>query len=410
MLGSPILDVAVGMAFIYLVLSLIASVVQEILASLVQSRPANLYNGIRSLLSGNTDLLTKLYSHGLIAGLYRDPDHDFGGKGGSTLTRLRGLLQPVLGVPLIGIGKENKLPTTDPLLLPAYIPSRTFALALIDLLNEQHTAGDAAMGPVAFRIQQKIEDPGTDQIEVTAYKAIQALALRSGGRLDAFQANLENWYNDGMDRVSGWYKKYTQNLLLVIGLLIAILFNVDSVRVARTLWFDRDARAGLVSAANDYLQKHPAAQTGESGAESASCGKSQESNPKNKAAGENQTPANPDPESSGPSAAAPAKAPDFQELECRLNGTVNTFNQVSGTLLLPLGWRHSFAEYGHALASAPQHTAWQILTALLGWIVTALALSLGAPFWFDILNRFMVVRNTVKPQEKSQTDKSKDHS
>ena len=52
MLGSPILDVAIGMAFIYLLLSLIASAIQELLSSLVVSRSANLYNGIRSLLSG----------------------------------------------------------------------------------------------------------------------------------------------------------------------------------------------------------------------------------------------------------------------------------------------------------------------------------------------------------------------
>jgi hypothetical protein len=44
----------------------------------------------------------------------------------------------------------------------------------------------------------------------------------------------------------------------------------------------------------------------------------------------------------------------------------------------------------------------------LGWIITSIALSLGAPFWFDTLNKFMVVRSTVKPQEKSQTDKTKD--
>ena len=43
-----------------------------------------------------------------------------------------------------------------------------------------------------------------------------------------------------------------------------------------------------------------------------------------------------------------------------------------------------------------------------GWLLTALALSLGAPFWFDLLNKFIVVRSTVKPKEKSQEDKSKD--
>jgi hypothetical protein len=46
--------------------------------------------------------------------------------------------------------------------------------------------------------------------------------------------------------------------------------------------------------------------------------------------------------------------------------------------------------------------------SLLGWIVTALAVSLGAPFWFDMLNKIMVVRATVKPHEKSPEESSED--
>ena len=49
-----------------------------------------------------------------------------------------------------------------------------------------------------------------------------------------------------------------------------------------------------------------------------------------------------------------------------------------------------------------------LLKAVIGWFVTAFAIMLGAPFWFDVLNRFMVVRSTVKPSEKSQSEASKD--
>ena len=44
----------------------------------------------------------------------------------------------------------------------------------------------------------------------------------------------------------------------------------------------------------------------------------------------------------------------------------------------------------------------------LGWLLTALAVSMGAPFWFDLLNKFIVIRSTVKPKEKSPEEKSKD--
>jgi len=42
-----------------------------------------------------------------------------------------------------------------------------------------------------------------------------------------------------------------------------------------------------------------------------------------------------------------------------------------------------------------------VVTHVPGWFLTALAISLGAPFWFDVLDKFMVIRGTVKPQEKS---------
>ena len=44
----------------------------------------------------------------------------------------------------------------------------------------------------------------------------------------------------------------------------------------------------------------------------------------------------------------------------------------------------------------------------LGWIITALAAAVGAPFWFDLLNKVMVIRSTVKPHEKSPEESSED--
>ena len=49
-----------------------------------------------------------------------------------------------------------------------------------------------------------------------------------------------------------------------------------------------------------------------------------------------------------------------------------------------------------------------LLLAIPGWIATALAVMLGAPFWFDVLNKFMVIRSTVKSYEKSSPEGSED--
>jgi hypothetical protein len=45
---------------------------------------------------------------------------------------------------------------------------------------------------------------------------------------------------------------------------------------------------------------------------------------------------------------------------------------------------------------------------ILGWLLTIFAVSLGAPFWFDVLNKFIVIRSTVKPREKSPEEGSED--
>ncbi len=358
MLGSPILDVAIGMAFIYLLLSLIASAIQELLSSLVESRSANLYNGIRSLLSGDTNLLNLLYSHGLIAGLYKNPAQDFAGLGHSSFSRLRLALQPVLGIARIPPPAGDE-PTSDPLLLPAYIPARTFAIALMDLLNESKAGGSDIMPSICKALQ-------TPTAEGKAYIALRALALRAGNDPEAFQTYLEDWYNDAMDRVSGWYKQHVQNIILIVAVLLSVTFNVDSVRVGRTLWIEPALRQTLNAAADVFVQHPPA------------------------------------PDASLPPSTSPGLPGQ------KLRSAVDAFNQVSADLDLPIGWHRTLPEYWNTLRRPSWDNLRSLLQAVLGWLITAFALSFGAPFWFDTLNRFMIVRGTIKPREKSTIEPSKD--
>ena len=359
MFGSVVLDVAIGMAFVYLLLSLIASVVQEMLAAFMQLRAANLERGLRSLFSGDSlsaemDLVDSLYDHGLVRGLYSDPVRD----SKKVPSRFRKTMDAVRlqARRLIGISPDKPLGiAANPLLLPSYIPSRTFALAMIDILNAKKEEGEAAMRSIANALAKHKNKAG---------QALLTLAIDARGDIKVFESNLEQWYNDAMDRVSGLYKRYTQRALIVLGLLLAIVFNVSSVRVARTFWLGRDARQTMVNAAGNYAKEHPTA------------GKEPE----------------------------PADAGKFRD---RLQSDVDAFNQVTTTALLPLGWKHPLHFYGNYFRVAPKDAALRAVTLLAGWLVTALAISFGAPFWFDTLNKFMVVRSTVKPQEKSKTEVGK---
>jgi len=87
---------------------------------------------------------------------------------------------------------------------------------------------------------------------------------------------------------------------------------------------------------------------------------------------------------------------------------VDVFSQVTTSSLLPLGWKHPWHSYEDYFRVAPKDAIFSALTILAGWVMTALAISFGAPFWFDLLNKFMVVRSTVKPHEKSPEEGSED--
>ncbi len=167
-----------------------------------------------------------------------------------------------------------------------------------------------------------------------------------------------------MDRVSGWYKQHVQNILLVVAILLSVAFNVDSIRVGRMLWIEPTLRQAITSAADAYISHPPSPQL------------------------------------------PPATSPDFPGQN--LQATVTAFNQVSGALNLPVGWHRTVPEYWLVLRTPSWSLFRTILQSLAGWMITAAALSFGAPFWFDTLNRFMIVRGTIKPREKSSVDPPKD--
>ncbi len=406
MFGSVVLDVAIGMAFVYLLLSLIASVVQEMLATFMQLRSANLLRGVRSLFSGDSlwgsDLVDSLYGHGLIRGLFADPEEDLKARqpvaagadtnvaqtaaanGDATQTwkpsyphrldRVRYWLRGWLGIK----PEKDVRSVSNQLLLPAYIPSRTFALALIDILNRDKATGDDMMQSIT----RLLGEHHWLYQENKAGEALYALAIHAKGDLKAFQKSLENWYGDSMDRASGWYKRYTQTILLFIGFGLAVAFNVSTVHVAQTLWFDRDTRAAMANAADQYAKAHPDPP-----------GVQQKNNP-----------------SSTPG-----------DLAKKLQESAEAFDTATSSALLPVGWKHSFGEYWSSILDSLSKFSWNkewwgpfdirllhALSVLAGWMMTAIAISLGAPFWFDMLNKIMVVRSTVKPQEKSQPEGSKD--
>jgi len=186
MFGSAILDTAIGLIFVFLVVSLIVSAANELLAALFRWRANNLFLGIRELLQdpSTTGLVSSFYGHPLI----------------QTLS-----------------AKGKK---------PSYIPSRTFALALLDIVSPVTPAGNRTLDDLKA---------GVEKLPTSLQVTFRVLLDEAGHNIEQLKTQLEIWFNSTMERVSGWYKRKTQVVQLALALLIVVLGNVDSIRIVRSL-------------------------------------------------------------------------------------------------------------------------------------------------------------------------------
>jgi hypothetical protein len=386
MFGSSIIDIAIGMVFIYLLLSLICSAANELIERYSRKRGTDLENGLKEMLRSD-DLVKRVYEHPLVYSLYSKPY-----------------------VP----GAKT---------LPSYIPARNFALALMDIAAPESikgAAGGSSTLPPRFNAEAIRAFISTNtNLPEPIKQALTTFTHASGNDAAKLRENVENWFDSSMDRVSGLYKRRSQLIVLLIGLALSILLNVDSIALVRTLSTDRAMRDSLVAAAQEYAKSNPTPTPTSSPSPNASPAASPKASnspsPKSSAAKPTTTGspvANSNSSSSGSTATSkPLPTPAVSGTPCVLADTpecrVKKNLEEIKKLGLPIGWTREVSDppdprqlYGISAQG------WAI--RILGWLVTALALSLGAPFWFDMLNKFIVVRSTVKPKEKSPEEASKD--
>ena len=65
-----------------------------------------------------------------------------------------------------------------------------------------------------------------------------ALYRTTSGEAKAFQHAAEQWFDDSMERVSGWYRCKVQLMLFVIATIVVVLLNADTLTTGRVLWRD----------------------------------------------------------------------------------------------------------------------------------------------------------------------------
>ncbi|MGC3964467.1 MAG: hypothetical protein QM803_14430 [Rhodocyclaceae bacterium] len=311
MFGSATLEVAAGLTIVFLVLSVACTAMREIIEAWMKMRAVTLERALREMFQDpdGRGLTREFFAHPLIFALYR---------GAYDPARLR----------------NGRMPANCN--LPSYIPSRSFALALLDIAARPTGQAPIEVSPEYLRTA--IASIGCASVRRVMLGACDA----SRGDLDGMRRYIETWYDTAMDRASGWYRRRTQGIIFALGLTMALVLNVDTLRVARTLYEQAAVRVALV----------------EDGARIADMLRNQ-----------------------------PASA------------------QIVGTLFersLPMGW--SARDFDGSTGDV----ALRLLLSIPGWLLTALSISLGAPFWFDVLNRVTVIRSTVKPHEKSPEEPSQD--
>jgi hypothetical protein len=267
---------------------------------------------------------------------------------------------------------------------PSYVPAHTFAMVLIDILGNSLQAptpseGGADSGGTDGK-EKKLDDI---KLSIAALpngdikRVLLTLMAAGDNQLSSFQRSLEAWFDDAMDRVSGWYKTRAQVVTVIVALGITIFANADTVKIAQTLFLSPVLRAAI---ARDVA-----------------------------VAGTRQTSEGPQ---EPPDLSAREKA-DLGEL-IGWSSEFQTFHfmKAEGKTQAEIESARNDDTFPGLDLIRDRGLLWRWLANvvpvhLLGWFLTGVAVSLGSPFWFDTLNRFMNIRAAgTAPNEKGQ-DRSK---
>ncbi len=272
-MSNVAIEVAIGLVFCYASISVISSSLYEAIASMFKLRARSLLQGVKALLNDPefTGLARDVYQHALV-----NPRSSGAGDGA---------VMPAVAMPGI---------------VPSYIEPRSFAIALIDAIQKV---------PEGFQhLRERIDALPDRQLRTL----LQGIWDRADGKIENVEAALARWFDAGMNRVSGVYKRRAQLFTFLLALMIAGLFNVDSFHLFKTLWIHPGAAASI-----------------------------------------------------GPGTA-----------------TEGAKKALDALFTLPVGWDHAPASVG------------AVSFLFCGWLVTAISVLFGAPFWFDLLQRLVNLRGT----------------
>ena len=327
---SLLLDVAIGLAVVFLLFSIAVSGINEWVAQASGRRGEFLRLGVMRLINDQA-VFYRVLHHPLIGSLYRE--------------------RAAQGKP------------------PSYIEPKNFAIAIADVLIARASGTPSAhREPYTLNVaalQAAIRSPVLASSPVST--ALAPILDRAQGDLEKALTDIEAWFNSGMDRVQGWYKGHANRALFGIGLIAAAAGNIDTIEIYHALNASGPLRAAMTAAAQNI----------------ASTGKVADISPQD-AQGRALSPDQIDSlrrETSSLLAAAPSTWPIGY-------ACLNVELQQSPTSA-GFGAAACAREFTTTL-KARSASAW--LVKLIGWALTAFAGTLGSTYWFQLLCKAIDIR------------------
>jgi len=258
---SAIIDLVIGLVFVFGVTAALSSAVTELIARFLGLRAAYLLTGLRELVDAGTvptvlgQALTdyqgmqKIMRHAPDAPVPPPPVTGalLGGPilGNQGMTGQMSGRSITLGTagPQTGNWLSRRISRCSQLRgLPSYIPAKSFAEAVIDLVVPD-AAGQTTMDVIKANVDAL---PDT----LSPFKpSLQALVKTAGNDISQFRTAVERWYDDHMSRVSGWYKRHVAIITLVVGAILVVLLNLNALTIGRTLYTQSTVNAAVSTVA-----------------------------------------------------------------------------------------------------------------------------------------------------------------
>ncbi|MEP7294038.1 MAG: hypothetical protein ABI835_19785 [Chloroflexota bacterium] len=444
-----IIQVAIGLIFIYSLLSILVTTVNTVITNLLKWRAKQLKSALESLIT-DEEVQAQFLSHPLInivktrmvkpdeVGTTETAEVMALGVRNSEVNTSVTWIEPKAFAQVLSsiLAEKAGFELYGPLLLAVdALPDGPMKLHMLDLVYSLQNTGTGiaelraaimALPPLPPEAQptllaalKPIEDrnaaarlssdegsrllpvlDGLRRVNDDAFRRALKVILASSRTVDEAQMNMENWFNQRMDQLSDVYKRKVTYLTLFIGLVLTLVLNTDSLQMARALWEDPALREAAVSLAQQAIN-NGTIPTPTPFVPTATAIASVDTTP--------------EPGALSVQAAPTEDAPDAGAIVDAAQDAAAALSQLT-SLNLPIGWEYTVIEGG--CTAQPEKTTplpvecasmrnfwlldpgnnpdWLglIVRKLIGMVVTIIAIGQGAPFWFDLLRRLVNPRSS----------------